>query len=303
MSKLNKISKEVYITHRGIWKITDDIEIECYVTNNADRLMSLRGAARAMNLKGGGSTGVLRNLKAKYIQPFLSDHLQEWVNRASSNKLKKIKAENGPAIIPFQSDLFADLCNAYVDAHIAGILNDKQKVIAIRLRGIMTAFTKVGLAAIIDEITGYQLNRKRDELKELLELYVSEEFLAWVKIFPDEFFEQLFRLQRWDPFNTSDRKMPKYTGKIIINIIYKRLPENVLEALDKKTPRSKAGNKLVRLHQSLTPDVGRKHLEKHIIAVVALMKGSDSWEHFMYLLDKSYPAKNQQTIMWELLFS
>jgi len=96
--------------------------------------------------------------------------------------------------------------------------------------------------------------------------------------------------------------MPKYAGKIIINIIYDRLPENVLDALDKKTPRSKAGNKLVRLHQSLTPDVGRKHLEKQIIAVIALMKASDNWYQFMYALDKCYPVKKQQARIWEFMF-
>jgi len=302
MSKLENISKEVYITHRGIWKITDDIEIECYVTNNADRLMSLRGAARAMNLRGGGSTGVLRNLRAKFIQPFLSDQLQSWTDRLSHNKIDKISADSGPAIVPFKSELFADICDAYVDAHIAGVLNEQQKIVAIRLRSITTAFAKVGLSAVIDEITGYQVNRKKEELRELLMMYVSEEFIVWVKTFPDELFEQIFRLRGWGSFSDSNGKMPKYAGKIIINIIYNRLPDNVLEALCEKTPTSKAGNKLVRLHQSLTPDVGRQHLEKLIIAVVALMKGADSWEHFMYSLDKCYPAKNKQLRMWELLF-
>lgn len=67
------------VTHQGVWDIGEDITIDCYVTKDKIRLMSLRGTARAMNIKGGGSGGLLRNLKAKYLEPYLSDHLKMWI--------------------------------------------------------------------------------------------------------------------------------------------------------------------------------------------------------------------------------
>lgn len=42
----------------------------------------------------------------------------------------------------------------------------------------MTAFAKVGLIAVIDEVTGYQDERDRNELQLILEKYVSQELLT-----------------------------------------------------------------------------------------------------------------------------
>lgn len=86
--------------------------------------------------------------------------------------------------MPFEASLFVDLCKAYVDALHAGVLQtEKQKQIAERLYAIMTAFAKTGLVAVIDEVTGYQADRDRDELQRVLEKYISAELLPWVKDF------------------------------------------------------------------------------------------------------------------------
>jgi len=112
------------VTHQGKWQIADNIDIDCYVTSDKLRLLSLRGTARAMDLKGGGSGGLLRNLKAKWIQPYLSDHLREWILGAETDSISKISAVSGPAFIPFEASLFVDVCKAYIQARNDGILNE-----------------------------------------------------------------------------------------------------------------------------------------------------------------------------------
>ena len=186
------------VTHQGKWTVSNDIEIDCYVTENKIRLLSLRGTARAMNLKGGGSGGLLRNLKSKWIQPYLSDHLKEWVLRAEAEEIIKFNAVKGPKFIPFEATLFVDVCNAYVKANNDGILNPTQSLVADRLLGIMSAFAKVGIVAIIDEITGYQDVRERDALQQILDKYLRKEFAAWAKTFPDDFYRHIFRLKGWE---------------------------------------------------------------------------------------------------------
>lgn len=195
------MDKTIKVTHKGMWKISDGIEIECYVTSDAIRLMSLRGTARAMSLVGGGSVAVLRNLQSNYLQPYLSDQLKSWINRASKKEFSKIQSISGPSIIPFEAHLFADVCRAYIQANIDGVLNDGQIIVAQRLLGVMTAFMKVGLDALIDEITGYQKEREDDEMRYNFKKYISAEFIPWIKTFPDEFFEQLFRLKGWRRFS------------------------------------------------------------------------------------------------------
>ena len=255
-----KEPKNAKVTHKGDWKIADDITIECYVTDDKRRLLSLRGTARAMDLRGGGSGALLRNLKAAWIQPFLSDHLK--------------------------------ICKAYVMADNRGILNENQSAIAKRLLHIMSAFAKVGIVALVDEITGYQKEREEDELQKILSKYISAEFLEWTKRFPDEFYEQIFRLKEWGEFQTH-HKMPQIVGKITNEIVYKQLPEGVLEELRNKTPKSESGNNLYKFHQSLTLDTGIPHLDKHLVSVITLMKVADDWDDFIYLFNKSY-SKNYQ---------
>jgi len=289
---------ELIVTHQGVWNIADGINMDCYVTKDKKRLMSLRGTARVMNIKGGGSKGLFRNLKAKYLKPYLSDHLQTWVNRASDGKLSKINAVYGPSFVPFDSNLFVDICKAYIEADNNNILNYNQSITARRLLGIMTAFAKIGIASVIDEITGYQEERESNEMQKLLSKYISSELLPWTKVFNDEFYIQLFRLKKWGKFQKSGQKMPQVVGYLTNDIIYERLPEKVLESLKNNTPKSEAGNNSAKLHQSLSKDIGLEHLKQHLLAVIVLMKSSEEYDHFLYLLDKVYQKKGQGRIRY-----
>ncbi len=294
--KFDETVTALQVTHQGKWKISDDIEIDCYVTSNKRRFLSLRGTARAMGIVSNNSRALLRSLQSRWIEPYLSHQLQSWKYRASADKLERLEVIYGPAIIPFETILFIDLCKAYMLASKDGVLTEAGTRVAHNLLSIMTAFAKVGLDALVDEIMGYQNERNDSDLQKLLSKYICAEFLEWSKIFPDEFYEQLFRLRGWTGFGESGRKMPGVVGYFTNEIVYARLPHGVLEALKKKTPKSDAGNNLVRYHQSLSEDYGVKHLEKHLIAVIALMKSADSWDQFLYMLDRNY-VKYGQSVM------
>jgi len=289
----NELSK---VTHQGKWAVVEDIEIDCYVTNDKLRLLSLRGTARAMNLKGGGSGGLLRNLKSKWIQPYLTNELKCWIIGAETDTINKIKASKGPSFIPFEASLFVDVCKAYVQARNDGNLTANQSIIANRLLGIMSAFAKVGIVAIVDEITGYQEERAKDELQQILAKYISQEYLEWTKRFPDEFYVQMFRLRGWGEFKKAGQKMPQVVGKYTNQLVYTQLPDGVLDELKNKTPKTQGGHNIAKFHQSLSLDTGVRHLDKHLIAVITLMKVSDSWNNFIYLFNKSY-SKNLQLQM------
>ena len=271
-------------THNGIWNINDSIKIKCYVMDNKERVLSLRGAATSMGLTGGGSLALVRNLNSQWISPFLSDSLREWLSKANRNELPQYLTKTGGKFTPFKASDFVDLCKAYVDAKHAGVLKlESQIAVADRLYAIMTAFAKVGLDAIIDEVTGYQYDREHDELQRLLSLYISEELMPWTKRFPDEFYRQMFRLKGWT-YNGKNR--PQYVGKLTNHYIYEQLPDGVLEELKQKTPKNK------RLHQSFTDEVGIPHLDKHLQKTIGLMQASDTWEEFDTLFNKAMGRSN-----------
>ena len=153
----------------------------------------------------------------------------------------------------------------------AGVLQtEKQVQTANRLYAIMTAFAKTGLVAVIDEVTGYQAERDRDALQKVLEAYISEELLPWAKRFPDEFYRQMFRLKGWE--YKGKAKSP-YAGKLTNEYIYHYLPQGVVEALKRKTPKSKADNRTNRFHQHLTEETGLLNLDKQLQQTIAFNEG------------------------------
>lgn len=281
------------VTHSGNWIIDKEkaISVQCYVTDNSERVLSLRATSRAMGLVGGGSTALVRNLGAKWISPYLSDNLRDWLSLALRNQLPTY-IHRGKEFTPFEASLFIDLCKAYVDAmHDNALETDIQRNVADRLYLIMTAFAKVGLVSIIDEVTGYQDERDRDELQKILAKYISEELLVWTKRFPDEFYKQMFRLRNWD---YKGRNKPSYAGQLTNNYIYDYLPPGVLDELKIKNPKDPTtGRRKNKHHQWLTEYTGQKHLDNQLQQTMALMKASDDWEQFDSLFKKAMGEPHQ----------
>lgn len=59
--------------------------------------------------------------------------------------------------------------------------------IASQAEILMRGFARVGIVALIDEVTGYQRDRKRDALAAILEKYIAKEMRPWLKTFQLEF--------------------------------------------------------------------------------------------------------------------
>ena len=103
------------------------------------------------------------------------------------------------------------------------------------LYAIMTAFAKTGLVAVIDEVTGYQADRDRDELQKVLEKYISAELLPWAKRFPDEFYaavpkDELKQYQNTFIFFSKVRRSVKIRYcDAIDNREYEPLMQNLLD--------------------------------------------------------------------------
>jgi len=302
--KNKQISK---ITHKGLWNIDkeNNISIECYVTNDQRRFLSLRGTARTLGLKGAGSTAISRNLKSKWIQPYLSEKLTKWLSDVKTSDIEKISGKSSN-ITPLEADLFVDICKAYVNAQRDSLFNDnrnnvlpqwkKQDLIANKLYIIMSAFAKIGIIALIDEITGFQEDRSKEELQRLLRFYISEELLPWTRRFPNEFYKHMFRLWGWNYplLSKGAPKGPRYAGKLTKELIYDKLPQGVIDKLENKNPPNKKWQRKYKHHQWLTIDIGNPHLEKQVAVVTTLMKISANKREFKRNFARAFPIGPQQ---------
>ncbi len=294
----------IKIIKKGDWYIDKEsgVLIECYVTDDARRFLSLRGTARVLDFKGAGSTAISRNLKSNWIQPYLSDPLKQWLDNLDAGNIETLSGAKSRNVTPFEASLFVDLCKAYVNAQRDGLFTDKNGVVipkwtrqhetADKLYIMMSAFAKVGIIALIDEITGYQEIRDRKALQAILDKFLRKELAAWAKTFPDEFYKEIFRLRGWQ-WKGMKVNRPSVVGKYTNDIVYERLAPGILKELQKKNPKDEKGQRKAKNFQWLTDDVGHPALAQHLYAVIGLMRASASWTQFHRMLQRSFPKKEE----------
>lgn len=256
------------------------VKIPCYVLDNGMRVLSGRGLQEALKMVDGDNakkmdgTRLARYLSQKSLNPFIIRHerLAHVEPIICYDGISKI---NG-----YEATVLADICDVFLEARKHIPLGERQSIIAEQCEILMRGFARVGITALVDEATGYQYDRKKDELQKILKAYISEELLPWQKRFPDLFYKELFRLNGWDYTVNGIKKRPGVIGKWTNIIIYDELPRGVLDELKKRTPKSPSGNRTARYHQSLTTDVGEPNLDRQIGKVITLFQISDTMAQF-----------------------
>jgi hypothetical protein len=157
----------------------------------------------------------------------------------------------------------------------------------------VVSLANVGLAALIDEATGFQKDRDRRALQALLDKYLKKEFAAWAKKFPDEFYQEMFRLKGWQWQGMSFNR-PQVVGYYTRDIVYAPLAPGIVEELERRNPKDDKGERKGRHHQLLTDDIGHPALAQHLYAVIALMRAASTWKKLCSLIQSAFPRKGDQ---------
>jgi hypothetical protein len=210
-------------------------------------------------------------------------------HRADGKTEEGVSAEN-----------LVELCRFLLKAREFGLLRNRlDAAFAQAAEALIVSIAKVGVAALIDEATGFQRERERDALQKLLDRYLRKEYAAWAKRFPDEFYIQMFRLKRWTWKGMAINR-PSIVGTYTRDIVYARLAPSVLEELERLNPKNQVGHRKVKHHQWMTEDVGHPALNNHLQGVLAIMRASGSWRGFNQLLKKAYPRIGDQLELLDL---
>lgn len=226
---------------------------------------------------------------ARYLQQFEDNGLdcKDLIARVSTPI--EFRPVSGRTAFGYEATVLADFCDLFLDARKRGdVLSKKGRAIADRCEILVRGFARVGIIALVDEATGYQYDRERHALAEILEKFISKELVKWVPVFPTDFYSELFRLKN-KPRNTLTNKRPMWVGTLTLNLVYKRLAPGVLEELQRVTPRDARGRLKHKLFQRLTEDVGHPKLKEHFLKLITLMNSSDDWEDFSKRVDKALP--------------
>lgn len=260
-----------------------DIEIPCYVLEDETRVLSQRGVITSLGM-GSGADRLAAFAGGKGISPYISSELAA----AIRSPIKFRPPRGGAAAYGYPATILADLCEAVLAARKAGALMPQQSHIAEQCEILVRGLARVGIIALVDEATGYQKDRSANALAKILEAFIAKELQPWVRTFPADYYEELFRL-RGLPFPTTSVQRPQYFGVLTNDIVYKRLAPGVLDELKKVTDRNEEGRPKHKFFQKLTTNVGYPKLREHLGAVVAVMKLSDTYQDFILKLDRLYP--------------
>lgn len=267
-----------------------NVEIPCYVLNDGRRVLVQSGMLAGLDMKQGtagrgGGDRLAKFINTKAISPYvprgLSDVIMEPI---------KFRTPSGSAAYGYEAVVLADMCDAVLDARKKGRLNYQQEHIAARCEILARGFMRVGIVALVDEATGYQEVRDRNALQEILDKYLRKEFASWAKRFPDEFYQEIFRLRGW-VWKGMRINRPSCVANYTKDLVYKRLAPGILKELEVRNPVVKNGYRVHKHHQLLTDDVGHPALAQHLHALLGLMRASDTWKQMMSLVNRAFPKR------------
>lgn len=238
-----------------------------HVLNNGERVIVQREVVKL--LTGNKKGGLERYFRASNLAEFVP---KKFVNKSLDQATIKFMSGSTLAYGYDATDLI-DICDMYLKARDAGKLLPNQFHLAIQAEIIIRASAKVGIIALIDEVTGYQKVRKENALRLKLQAFIAEDLQEWAKRFPDEFFYELARLEN---VHYSPRGRPLRWGKYIMMFVYRAIDKDVATELKKRTPNPHKGE---NLHQWLEK-YGVDRLNAQIYQVLGIMKTCKNMEDF-----------------------
>lgn len=275
-----------------------DFELPCAVLSDGTRVLTETDFMRGMGMYRSGALSVRRGqgkagaqvplyLAFKNLIPYINMHLGN-----VHELVLKYKTERGSTAHGIRADLIPKICDVWIDAQEDDVLGARQEQIADKAKLIMRALAHVGIIALVDEATGFQRERATNALAEILEKYIEKELQPWIKTFPDDYYEELFRLRGLE-FPGDTVKRPQYFGHLTNDIIYKRLAPAVLDELKSTTPRDDSGRRKHKFFQKLTTDLGHPKLREHMASILTIMRLSNDYEDFYEKLEKIHPQYNK----------
>lgn len=276
------------------------IKIPCAVLDNGKRVLTENGITNALLGSRSGASKRIKSaqensgapiplfLAPRNLKPFISQELWD-------GPLARLEYTDGSKTIKaYDANLLPAVCDIWLRARDAGKLQKQQYNKAKKAEVLRNALAHVGIIALVDEATGYQELRPRDALQAYLEMLVRKELATWAKKFPDEFYENIYKLKGW-PWPGMRKNRFSVVARYTRDLVYERLAPGLLQELENKSPRYETGNRKNKLHQWLTDDIGDPMLAQHLHSLVMFQRLALSngygWLRFVKMVNKVLPKK------------
>ena len=254
-----------------------DVEMECHVLNDFRRVLTQREMVRVLSPAGRESGNL-----AGYFQ-----------SKAFADKPLDLGA-----VIPFrvpgtqyvahgyEATTLIEICERYLEARDEGLLRGGQKKLAVQAEIVIRSCAKVGIIALIDEATGYDKFKTKQEYQLKLQAFIADELQEWARMFPDDFWFELARLEN---IHYSPRARPLRWGKYVMMFVYDAIDEDIGKELRKKNPDPH----YLQNHHQWLKKFGRDKVHDQITKVVTIMKLCENIDEFRQKFSKLFNRTTQ----------
>jgi hypothetical protein len=254
-----------------------DLELECHVLSDFRRVFTQREVVRI--LSGGRESGNLQ----RYLErnPLISNNFY-----AGASFPFRIPAHPSLAV-GWESTGLIEICDVYLRAKDEGKLKKSQFKLVKQAQIVMRACAKVGIIALVDEATGFQQYREKQALQLKLQAFIAEDLQDWAKMFPDDFWYELARLEgvRYSP-----RSRPLRWGRYVMAFVYDAVDQDVGKRLREVNPDPHYKQN----HHQWLKEFGRDKVHDQITKVVTIMKLCNTMQEFTEKFSKVFKKASPQ---------
>jgi hypothetical protein len=272
-------------THKGNFKEDFGFDVECYVLDDEQKTAVIHqrgmGAALGFSRQSGGRFPRFINgknitayigpeVKVKLDNPIVFQGLDTVSGDPSTKKLHG-----------FDVTLLIDVCKAIVAADTDGKLSKAYDRIAKQAHVILNASAKAGIKGLVYALAGYDATR--EEVITAFKFYVRQEAREYEKEFPDQLYEQWYRLYKMPK---PERNHPWKFKHLTVNQVYVPLARSNGKIHELIVAQKVAGGeRWKKLHQFLS-EIGVKALRTHLGQLLGIAQVSkDEYEYEKHVSD------------------
>jgi hypothetical protein len=249
--------------NKGNFKTEFGFDVDCYVLDDENKtaVIHQRGMGAALGLSQQSGARFPRFINGKNISPYIGPKLREKLENpiVFQGVETVLKDPSSRKLYGFDVTLLIDVCKAIVAAEADGKLTLKHKYIARQAHVILNASAKAGIKGLVYALAGY--DAAKEEVIAAFKLYVRQEAREYEKEFPNQLYEQWYRLYG---LPRPERSHPWKFKHLTVNHVYVPLAQShgkIHQLI--VAQKAASGDRWAKLHQFLA-EIGVKALRTHL---------------------------------------
>ncbi|WGL77964.1 P63C domain-containing protein [Serratia marcescens] len=268
--------KPLKATHQGNFMDEFGIDAECYVLDDDAKtvVVTKTGLAQLLGL-GDKARDLDQVLGSQYMSKYRDLELQRKMENPFNFQLIS-RSKTVHQALGYDITSIVDIGRALIEAKDNDDLPENRVKAAEAAQKLINASAKAGIKGV-----GYALAGYRPEVQEVInafKAFVREEARQYEKEFPDELYEEWYRLYG---LNRPEKGRPIRFGQLTNMQIYVPLAKSKGKILEQiRASRDESGKQSDKLHLFLS-EIGVKALRQHIgklLGVAAMSDNKDEYE-------------------------